>query len=105
MAKIDMDQLKSALENPTTSNIANLLQSSGEPGTMFGYTGTGIALTIFFSLIGFIYWRLGRKRSDTAQTLTGASLLIFPIFVSKTLHLAIIGALLCYLPYFLKKYD
>lgn len=66
------------------SNTANLLWS------------------LLFGVIGFAYFRYGRKQQRTALTVCGLVLMGFPYFVDNTLVLAVIGLVLCIAPYFIR---
>jgi len=59
-------------------------------------------LAIVFSAAGMAYFMYGRKQSALVPLLCGVSLMVYPYFVSSTLWLVAIGALLSAIPYFVR---
>ncbi|OGX24734.1 MAG: hypothetical protein A2787_01900 [Omnitrophica WOR_2 bacterium RIFCSPHIGHO2_01_FULL_48_9] len=55
---------------------------------------------VLFSGIGFVAFWYGRKMKSLRSVILGLVLMIFPYFVSQTLTLYVIGAILCAVLYF-----
>jgi hypothetical protein len=55
-----------------------------------------------FSAIGFVYFVYGKKQVVFTPMLIGLSLMIYPYFVSDTVWLVVIGAVLTAIPYFFR---
>ena len=57
---------------------------------------------LIFGSIGTGYFLYGKKQKKPVPLICGIGLMIFPILVSNTVLLVIIGCLLLGLPYFLR---
>ena len=57
---------------------------------------------LLFGSIGLAYVIYGRKQNAVVPLVSGLALIAFPYFVSGTLALVLIGAVLIAAPYFLK---
>ncbi|MBF0177610.1 MAG: hypothetical protein HQL63_12305 [Magnetococcales bacterium] len=80
-----------------------MTQSTGAGGgTFMGYSMTAIAASLFFSLIGLIFFRYGRNNGPTSTTIYGILLMVYPYFVTDTTYMIAIGIVLCILPFVLK---
>lgn len=58
---------------------------------------------LLFSSIGVGLFLYGRKQSRFMPLLCGALLVVYPFFVTRTLWLVVIGAVLTALPYFVRR--
>lgn len=59
-------------------------------------------LGVLFSSIGLGFFIYGRKQQKPVPLVCGLALMIYPYFVSTTLPLVAIGAILTALPYFVR---
>lgn len=57
---------------------------------------------VLFGAIGMGYFSYGRKRRAAVPFATGVALMTYPFFVSNTYLLALVGAALCAVPYFIR---
>jgi len=57
---------------------------------------------LLFSSIGLGYFIYGKKQQAVVPLLCGLALMIYPYFVSSTLPLVSIGAVLMLIPYFVR---
>lgn len=57
---------------------------------------------VLFSSVGLGYFIYGKKQNAKVPLLCGVALMIFPYFVSSTVVLIGVGALLVVLPYFVR---
>jgi hypothetical protein len=57
---------------------------------------------ILFSAAGMAYFMYGKKQSALVPLICGLALMIYPYFVSSTLPLIGIGAVLAAIPYFVR---
>jgi len=57
---------------------------------------------VLFSSVGLGYFIYGKKQNAKVPMLCGVALMIFPYFVSSTMVLVGVGALLVVLPYFVR---
>ncbi|MBF0425223.1 MAG: hypothetical protein HQL66_05350 [Magnetococcales bacterium] len=102
----DVGNLTNALD--TLSKFQQeLAKSAGTaPGadgsTFMGFSMTGIAASLAFSIIGLAFYRYGRRSGPTSTVVYGVLLMVFPYFVNDTAYIIGIGALLCILPFVLK---
>lgn len=55
-----------------------------------------------FSIIGFAAFRFGRKTQATNVMIIGASMMVYPYFISATWLLYAVGAALCGALYFFR---
>lgn len=55
-----------------------------------------------FGTIGLAYFVYGKKRPALVPLVCGLGLMVFPYFVTKTILLVAVGALLVVLPYFIR---
>jgi len=62
---------------------------------------TGLIAALLFSLLGFAYFRVGRKAEDPAKWISGVALMVYPMFVTNTV--AIVGLLLAGMPWILRR--
>ncbi|MFT5170410.1 MAG: hypothetical protein ACI9BD_000177 [Candidatus Marinamargulisbacteria bacterium] len=76
----------------------NALASPQGISSILGLSKWGFGFSILYSIIGYIYFRKGRKESDIPKLIAGISLLAYPIFVKDTAMLIGIGALLVFSP-------
>jgi hypothetical protein len=60
-------------------------------------------LSLVFSLIGLAYFRYGRRQGDTPVVIIGVGLMIYPYFITNTLALIGVGALLMAGPFVYKR--
>jgi hypothetical protein len=51
----------------------------------------GLVLGAFFSLIGVVAFRFGRKNEDARRMFIGGLLLVFPYFFSNPIWISVIG--------------
>ena len=58
--------------------------------------------SLLFSSIGLGFFIYGKKQRAIVPLFCGLGLMIYPYFVSNTLLLAVIGAALMALPYFVR---
>lgn len=63
---------------------------------------TVIVISVFFSIVGYAYYRYGKKQAKMSSMLAGAGLCIFPYFVSNIYGLLGIGAAMMAVPFFLE---
>jgi hypothetical protein len=63
---------------------------------------TTLILSIFFGAFGFGYIVYGRKQQKGIPLLVGVALCAFPFFVSNVVLAIVIGAILIFLPWFIK---
>jgi len=71
---------------------------------LFGLSMKAIFVGFFFSMIGFAYFRLGKKDQDMKKMILGVILMIYPYFITNIIYLTIIGLVLSFLPVILKSY-
>ena len=57
-----------------------------------------------FGGIGFVYFVYGKKQLIVTPMVIGLSLMIYPYFVSNTVLLVVIGAVLAAIPYFFRNW-
>jgi hypothetical protein len=57
---------------------------------------------LFFGSIGLGFFIYGRKQRAVVPMICGLALMVFPYFVSNTILLVGIGAVLIAIPYFLR---
>lgn len=57
---------------------------------------------LLFGSIGLGYFIYGRKQAQPVAKYTGIALMIYPYFISNTVMLVMLGALLLLLPKFVK---
>lgn len=55
---------------------------------------------VVFSSVGLAYFVYGKKQGALIPLFCGLGLMIFPYFISGTLTLVIVGAILCALPWY-----
>jgi len=88
------------------NNLANQLikqhQSTGN-NPLFGFTVSGIIVSLFFSGIGFVYLRYGKLRENTPAMICGAIMIVYPYFISSTLLIILIGLVLSIFPIILNR--
>lgn len=60
-------------------------------------------LGVFFSLVGFGYYRYGKKQENKVAKYTGVALMIYPYFVVQLFPLVLIGILLMIMPSIIKQ--
>ena len=63
---------------------------------------TSIIWGIVFSAIGFAYFIYGRKQKMGVPLICGASLMVFPYFISNAILLVFVGCVLLAVPYFIR---
>lgn len=69
---------------------------------MFGMTTASLLWGLLFGSIGTAMFIYGKKQSVFMPMACGASLVIYPFFVTQTLWLVVIGVVLTGLPYFVR---
>lgn len=57
---------------------------------------------VLFGAIGMGYFSYGRKQRAAVPFAIGVALMTYPFFVSNTYLLALVGAVLCAVPYFIR---
>jgi hypothetical protein len=57
---------------------------------------------MFFGLVGFGFFRYGRKRGSVVPLVSGVVLMVFPYFVSNAILLVVIGVAVSAVPYFVR---
>jgi hypothetical protein len=57
---------------------------------------------LFFGSIGLGFFIYGRKQKTVVPLVCGLALMIFPYFVSNTILLVAVGAVLVAIPYFFR---
>jgi hypothetical protein len=57
---------------------------------------------VLFSSIGLGFFVYGKKQRAVVPLVCGLTLMVYPYFVSNTLLLVVIGAVLTAVPYFIK---
>ncbi len=67
-----------------------------DPWTLF--------LGFVFSVIGFGYYRYGKRQSDTVMLAAGVALMVYPLFVASPVMLAVIGLILTAGPVMAKRF-
>lgn len=68
------------------------IASAGGEGGFFGLSGWGLLAGMLFSVVGFFYFRAGKRKSDFSALGTGIALMVFPYFVTKTIYIIAVGA-------------
>jgi len=63
---------------------------------------TYLFFVIFFSAVGMAYFVYGKKQSALIPLICGLLLMVYPYFVSDTLPMVGIGAVLSAIPYFVR---
>ena len=63
---------------------------------------TYLFFVIFFSAVGMAYFVYGKKQSALIPLICGLLLMIYPYFVSDTLPMVGVGAVLSAIPYFVR---
>ena len=61
---------------------------------MFNLDPWGLFLGLVFSVIGFAYYRYGKRRDETLVLIVGITLMIYPLFVTRPLTLTVVGLFL-----------
>jgi len=76
------------------------------PGELGGMSDNALYLWLFalllFSCIGWGVWRYGRKQGSATHLLLGAALMGYSYFVSNTIALYVIGAVLTLLVFVIR---
>ncbi|MBF0339624.1 MAG: hypothetical protein HQL95_01505 [Magnetococcales bacterium] len=100
--------------NPEVDNInngLNVLQnlqqgmaSGGEPGAslLMGSSISGIVASLIFGMIGLLLFRSGKRNGPLSSMIYGALLMVFPYFVTETVEIITIGAVLSLLSFLVK---
>ena len=57
---------------------------------------------LLFGSIGLAFFIYGRRQKTVVPLVTGLALMIFPYFVSNTILLVTLGAVLVAIPYFVR---
>lgn len=58
--------------------------------------------SMVFGVIGFAYYRYGKKQGEATPLIAGIALFIFPYFISNVYVLVAIGAGIALTPFFIK---
>jgi len=74
-------------------NLSSVL--SLDPWTLF--------LGFVFSVIGFAYYRYGKRQDETIALIAGIALMIYPLFATRPLTIVVIGLLLMAGPFVAKR--
>jgi 4-hydroxybenzoate polyprenyltransferase len=56
-----------------------------------------------FSVIGFAYYRYGKRQGETVALIVGIALMIYPLFATKPVTIVVIGLLLMAGPFVAKR--
>jgi len=103
-----MDKIAKLTENlkDMQSLKTDLASSSGTSSDLifFGLSMTGIFFGFLFSMLGFAYFRIGKRNQNFKRMILGVLLMIYPYFVTNTIYIILIGLFLSLLPVFLKNY-
>jgi hypothetical protein len=85
-----------ALQN--MSDIQNMVGSANsEDSSLF-------ILSIFFGIIGMIYFSFGKKKDDKDMFMySGIGLMAFPYLIDGKMETILIGLLLTIIPFFIKR--
>lgn len=73
------------------------------PTSLFNLNPWTLFLGFLFSVIGFGYYRYGKRQSDTAVLIAGIALMIYPLFTTSPWTVAIVGLLLMVGPFVAKR--
>jgi len=57
---------------------------------------------MLFGAIGLGFFTYGRRQKAVIPLITGIALFVFPYFISNVYMLVLVGALLVFLPYFVR---
>ena len=57
---------------------------------------------MLFGSIGFGFFVYGRRQHNPVPLVAGLVLMVYPLFVSNSYLLVLIGAILCAVPYFIR---
>jgi 4-hydroxybenzoate polyprenyltransferase len=60
-------------------------------------------LGFVFSVIGFAYYRYGKRQGETVALIVGIALMIYPLFATKPVTIVVIGLLLMAGPFVAKR--
>ncbi|MBF0154122.1 MAG: hypothetical protein HQL64_10325 [Magnetococcales bacterium] len=100
----DVGNLTNSLDmiNKLQQELVKSGSGSADGSTFMGYSMTGIAASLVFSLIGWVLFRYGRKNGPMSTTIYGVLLMVFPYFVTNTTYMIATGIALCILPFVIK---
>ena len=62
-----------------------------------------IMASLFFSLLGFVYFRYAKNNGDTPMVVVGVILMAYPYFISGLFTIVFVGVVLMIVPFVLKK--
>ena len=84
------------------------LQNMSDVQNMMGSASSGdssvFILSIFFGVIGMIYFSFGKKRDDKDMFMySGIGLMAFPYFITGKMETILVGLLLIIIPIFIKR--
>jgi len=84
------------------------LQDMSDIQNMMGSASSGdsslFILSIFFGVVGMIYFSFGKKRDDKDMFMySGIGLMAFPYFIEGKMETILIGLLLIIIPFFIKR--
>jgi hypothetical protein len=54
---------------------------------------------LLFGVVGFVYWRYGKKREKPVMLWSGVALMVYPYVVSALLPVILVGLALVALPF------
>lgn len=74
-----------------------------DPTSLLNLNPWTLLLGFVFSVVGFGYYRYGKRQSDTAVLIAGIALMIYPFFTTSPLTVAIVGLLLMAGPFAAKR--
>ncbi len=85
--------------------IAHMLKSniSKDDDLIFGYSLWGLFGSFFFSILGFVAFRYGRKLGKIAPIIVGLVLMLYPYFLKNTIAIFSVGIVLTGLLYFFRE--
>ena len=78
-------------------------QAEANPDLIFGFTMTGFCLAFVFSTIGVGYAVYAKRQMKIIAGVCGVQLMAYPLFVTDTIAIAVIGAVLVLAPFVLHK--
>ncbi len=74
-----------------------------DPTSLFNLNPWTLLLGFVFSVIGFGYYRYGKRQSEPVMLGAGIALMIYPLFTSSPLTIVIVGLLLMAGPFVAKR--
>jgi predicted membrane protein len=65
-----------------------------DPSTLLSFDPWTLFWGFVFSVIGFGYYRYGKRQGDTVMLIAGVVLMVYPLFVTSSVIVAVIGVIL-----------